>query len=423
MLQPLPTNSADAAALVQQFLMFHGGRYSSRATEENWKVVPVTLSVPSNPSILEGEWLVVPWEAPTQAHLELWLQRLSQAGPLPKVAVLAMDHPYLEPALLRQLSYGNGMELIAITAEPPAVYGSRAADQLRAVLDDDERERFAHVNPLDHLISLGDPREPQVFLERLRRAAPGVPVTRAFITLNVLIFMAMVAVSGSYGQEAEALNDTGLLGVLLGGFSIPQLQAWGANTAPLTVGPAGAWGEPWRLMSSAFLHGNLLHIGMNLLVLRQLGDTAERLFGSRAYAAVYLLSALAGSVASLGWHALQNPLAVSVGASGAVFGVMGATLGFALARKEAVPRRVYKALLSSGLWFAGINIAFGLSMSMVDNAAHIGGLLAGVLSGAALSRELPPAPQPSARRQIAVVTAFVLVLAVLFRVASGLWKS
>jgi hypothetical protein len=62
-------------------------------------------------------------------------------------------------------------------------------------------------------------------------------------------------------------------------------------------------------------------------------------------------------------------------------------------------------------------------MSMVDNAAHIGGLLAGVLSGAALSRELPPAPQPSARRQIAVVTAFVLVLAVLFRVASGLWKS
>jgi rhomboid protease GluP len=106
-----------------------------------------------------------------------------------------------------------------------------------------------------------------------------------------------------------------------------------------------------------------------------------------------------------------------------VFGVMGATLGFALARKEAVPRRVYKALLSSGLWFAGINIAFGLSMSMVDNAAHIGGLLAGVLSGAALSRELPPAPQPSARRQIAVVTAFVLVLAVLFRVASGLWKS
>lgn len=415
MAQPLPANSADAAALVQQFLMSHGARYSSRATEENWKVVPVTLTVPENPLLLAGEWLVVPWDAPTPAHLETWLGRLSQAGPLPRVAVLAMDHPYLEPLLLRQLAMSHGLELVAICAEPSVVYGSRAADQVRQVLDEGERERMTRVNPLDHLVSLGDPREPQVFLERLRRAAPGVPVTKGLVTLNLLVFLAMVAMAGSFDK-----GDAGLLEVLLGGFSLPQLTAWGANTAPLTIGTPAASAEPWRLLTAAFLHGNLLHVGMNLLVLRQIGETAERLLGSATYAAVYLLAALGGSIASLGWHAVHNPLAVSVGASGAVFGVMGATLGFALARKEAVPRRIYRALLNSGLWFTGINIAFGLSMSMVDNAAHIGGLVVGVLAGAALSRELPPAPQPPLRWRIATSAAFVAVLALLYRFAAGL---
>lgn len=415
MAQPLPANSADAAALVQQFLMSHGGRYSSRATEENWKVVPVTLTVPENPLILHGEWLVVPWDAPTPAHLETWLGRLSLAGAMPRVAVLAMDHPYLEPVLLRQLAMGHGLELVAVSADPPVVYGSRAADQVRLVLDEDERERMSRINPLDFLVTLGDPREPQVFLERLRRAAPGVPVTKALITINVLVFMAMVAMAGSYGK-----GDTGLLEVLLGGFSLPQLAAWGANTAPLTVGAHGTMAEPWRLLTAAFLHGNLLHVGMNLLVLRQIGETAERLLGSATYAAVYLLAALGGSIASLGWHALHNPMAVSVGASGAVFGVMGATLGFALARKDAVPRRIYRALLNSGLWFTGINIALGLSMSMVDNAAHIGGLVVGAMGGAALSRDLPPAPQPPLKWRIATIAGFLAVLALLYRVAAGL---
>ena len=395
--------------------MSHGGRYSSRATEENWKIVPVTLNVPENPVLLPGEWLVVPWEAPTPAHLETWLGRLSQAGAMPRVAVLALDHPYLEPVLLRQLAMGHGIELVAISAEPPLVYGSRVADQLRLALDETEREKMTRINPLDHLVSLGDPREPQVFLERLRRAAPGVPVTKAVITINLIVFLAMVAMAGSYDH-----GDTGLLEVLLGGFSLPQLAAWGANTASLTVGTASASAEPWRLLSAAFLHGNLLHVGMNLLVLRQIGETAERLLGSATYAVVYLLAALGGSIASLGWHATHNPMAVSVGASGAVFGVMGATLGFALARKDAVPMRVYRALLQSGLWFTGINIALGLSMSMVDNAAHIGGLVVGVLAGAALSRELPPAPQPPLKGRVAISAAFVAVLALLYRVAAGM---
>ena len=89
---------------------------------------------------------------------------------------------------------------------------------------------------------------------------------------------------------------------------------------------------------------------------------------------------------------------------------MGALLGFALARRQSVPPRVFKGLTRSALFFIGINIAIGFSLSFVDNAAHLGGLAVGVPVGALLSRDLPPAPQPAAalRALAVVITSLVL---------------
>jgi rhomboid protease GluP len=98
---------------------------------------------------------------------------------------------------------------------------------------------------------------------------------------------------------------------------------------------------------------------------------------------------------------------------------MGATLGFALARRKQVPRDVYKSLLRSGLGFALLNIVFGLSMPMIDNAAHMGGLATGVLAGALLSRQLPPAPQPALTWRIAATGLVAALLGVAFQLAAA----
>ena len=138
--------------------------------------------------------------------------------------------------------------------------------------------------------------------------------------------------------------------------------------------------------------------------------TAERLFGSLTFGLLFLMLGLGGSILSLAWTLRAHPTLPSVGASGAVFGVMGGLIGFALARRRSVPPDVRKALLRGGLWFAAINIGLGLALPMVDNGAHIGGLLVGLGLGAAWSRELPPAAQPSWRKRMMVLVIGVVLL-------------
>lgn len=159
----------------------------------------------------------------------------------------------------------------------------------------------------------------------------------------------------------------------------------------------------WRLLACTYVHANLLHIGMNMWVLRSVGETAERLFGGAMYAVLYTVAGLGGSIASLVFTLRAHPGMPSVGASGAVFGVMGGLLGFALARRRTVPTHVYKGLLRSALFFSLFNIALGALMAQVDNAAHIGGLAAGFCAGLLLSRELPPAPQPKPYLRLAMI--------------------
>ncbi len=204
---------------------------------------------------------------------------------------------------------------------------------------------------------------PRSLGELLARATPRVFVTQVLVVLNVLVYAAMV-VSG-----VDPINPT-----------IPELIEWGANFGPAVM----LQGEWWRMLSSVFVHIGALHLAVNMWALWNLGQFCERLYGNLTFALVYLVAGVGGALGSIAW----NPVVVSAGASGAVFGICGAVLAFLLFRPGALPPEIVRGLRSRMVVIIGINLAFGFSVGFVDNAAHVGGLLTGALAGALTTRDL-----------------------------------
>jgi rhomboid protease GluP len=216
------------------------------------------------------------------------------------------------------------------------------------------------------------------FQRRLFELTPHVPVTHVIVAANVVVYLLMMVCNG-----------------MTLAFSGDTVIAWGANYGPKTL--AGQW---WRLATCMFLHGNLLHIAMNMWVFRDLGRIVERLVGNTGFLVLYFVSGLFGSLASVYWRS-DVP---SVGASGAVCGVFGGLLGFMLLRSDSVPKQVLGALRNSGLTFLVYNLIFGLSIKQIDMAAHAGGLVAGFLCGVVMSQRLDLA-SPGRRAVRNLVTA------------------
>jgi membrane associated rhomboid family serine protease len=138
-------------------------------------------------------------------------------------------------------------------------------------------------------------------------------------------------------------------------------------------GPLVAEGEYWRLLTSAFLHANLLHLGMNMLVLWIIGPPLEEYFGHSKYALVYVVSALAGAAGALVW----SPNAVTVGASGAIWGIMGAALVL-----EA--RRIW-VFGGQAMGLVVFNLAITFLIPGISIGGHVGGLVGGGLCALAFS--------------------------------------
>ena len=141
------------------------------------------------------------------------------------------------------------------------------------------------------------------FRRLLLERTPRVIATPALIVANVLIYAATAGASG----QTEPRPD-----VLVG---------WGA-----LFGPGVANGEWWRLVSAMFLHAGILHIALNCLFLRQIGNLVERLMGSFAFLTIYLVTGVTGAMASL----MAHPRSIGVGASGALFGITGTLLAVVL---------------------------------------------------------------------------------------------
>ncbi len=161
-----------------------------------------------------------------------------------------------------------------------------------------------------------------------------------------------------------------------------SLMEAGAN-----FGPAIRAGEYWRLVTSMFLHGGLVHLALNAWALFQLGSLFELLMGPSRMLLVYFASGIAGSLASAVFT--HTP---SVGASGAIFGLLGALIAFLLRRRGALTPQG-KSILMQLVGWAVINVFFGFSTPGIDNSAHLGGCAAGLLFGFVLPeppRSLPP---------------------------------
>ncbi|MPV55792.1 rhomboid family intramembrane serine protease [Burkholderia sp. HI2761] len=201
-------------------------------------------------------------------------------------------------------------------------------------------------------------------------------LTILLAVVNAVVFLLMWR-QASYGPLSNGL-----------------LLDWGANFAPYTL-----TGQPWRLLTSAFLHGGWMHLALNLYMLVVLGTVLERVGGTLRFGVAYLLSALGGSLLSALWHgyhevggaslafgvALQTsgikPV-VSVGASGALMGLAGAAAAFALrrAREGGNDAPVVINLGAVGQVIA-INLLSGFFIGGIDQAAHLGGVIAGFVAG------------------------------------------
>ena len=177
------------------------------------------------------------------------------------------------------------------------------------------------------------------------------PATIILVVLNVLVFLA-VEFTG-FSQDTVHMLD------------------WGAAYTPCIVEE----GETYRIFTSMFLHFGIEHLINNMLVLFVLGSRLERVIGSLRFAVIYFLGGIAGNVVSLLYDLKQGETAVSAGASGAVFAVMGGMILVVLCNKG----RLEDLSMRQILILAVFSLYFGFTSSGVDNAAHLGGFLAGFI--------------------------------------------
>jgi rhomboid protease GluP len=228
----------------------------------------------------------------------------------------------------------------------------------------------------------------------VRQQSGSMAVTQAIFGINVAVFIAM----------ALAVRNVPVFGD----------PAWqdlsirlGANYGPYTID--GQW---WRLVASMFIHGGLLHIAFNMWCLWNLGRLAESVYGQWTFATVYLTTGLSASLMSAAWH---FPIPVSsVGASGAIFGIAGALIASFYLGEFSMPRAAMSGMLRSVATFVAYNLVFGAVMAGTDNAAHVGGLLMGLLLGALIAK-VAPGHDDFLRR----IT--VLLVGILLVVGGGMW--
>ncbi len=220
--------------------------------------------------------------------------------------------------------------------------------------------------------------ESSSFLD-LFKPREGYFVTPILVYINLAIFILMV-LSG-----ANWIAPSG-----------ESLLMWGANLRPVTMG--GDW---WRLLTSCFVHIGLFHLLMNMYALLYIGLLLEPYLGRTKFIIAYVLTGVAASTTSLWWHELT----ISAGASGAIFGLYG--LFLAMLCTNLIEKNKRRNLLTSIGIFVVYNLMNGLK-GEIDNAAHIGGLLSGVVIGFALF----PSLKSSTKNRLAFInlTAASLVI-------------
>ena len=208
---------------------------------------------------------------------------------------------------------------------------------------------------------MNSPVDHNEFVERLHAATPNVWVTPTLVGLCVLVWVLNIA-SGMSPMSPRPID----------------LLMWGGNFLPATVQ------QPWRLLSSVFLHGGIIHLAFNMWALWDTGRLAERFYGNFQLLLIFFVSGLSGSMTSLFFSASHS---VSVGASGAIFGVVGSLLAAVFTKAHKLPTGLVTSMRSSMLTFVGYSLFMGFVASFIDNSAHIGGLVGGFAMGMILAEK------------------------------------
>ncbi|UED85266.1 rhomboid family intramembrane serine protease [Streptomyces profundus] len=216
-------------------------------------------------------------------------------------------------------------------------------------------------------------------------------ITKILLAINVAVFIAVLAGGDQW------VVDLGMLGYATDGATLDGLQL-----VPNWIGVAD--GEVYRLLTAAFLHQEIWHIGFNMLGLWFLGPSLESALGRSRFIALYLLSAFAGSTLS---YVLADQTQLSLGASGAIFGLFGATA--VLARRLRYDMRPILVLLA-------INLVITFTWSGIAWQAHIGGLVAGAVVAFGMVHA-PRERRTAVQIAVCAAVALVIVTACLIRTA------
>jgi rhomboid protease GluP len=187
------------------------------------------------------------------------------------------------------------------------------------------------------------------------------PVTVILMAINVIVFGIMAFASGDVMH-------------LTPGISLD----WGAN-----FGPATEEGEWWRLLTAVFIHLSLLHVAINLWAIWDIGRLIEGILGAWRYILLFIGSGVVGNLISL---ALQNHQRISSGSSGAIFGLYGALIIFLWRQRTRIVLDEYRWIFAFAIAFSVVMLSVGFFIPSIDNAAHGGGLLAGLVLGTLLGQ-------------------------------------
>lgn len=222
----------------------------------------------------------------------------------------------------------------------------------------------------------GRPQGVQRVTSGARRAAyegVGSKVTRGLIALNILVYVAELLQGSGVSATKGSIYQNGAL--LANGVKVGDTLAGLPAHVPFPNLVGVAHGEWWRMLTAAFLHYGPFHLLLNMLALWWFGSALERRIGSGRFIAIYLVSGLAGSAGAL----MLDPTTPTVGASGAIFGVLGAGLVMEQFQRDYV-------FGGSALGVIVLNLVFTFSVANISIGGHIGGLLGGAACALGLSR-------------------------------------
>jgi rhomboid protease GluP len=249
------------------------------------------------------------------------------------------------------------------------------------------------------------------------------PATSILMGINLLVF----AVMFRWSPVIPLWKAHQFGSILTAQFDLDVLSKYGACDGWVAM----SGGQPWRLVTACFVHASILHIATNLWCLWNLGLFGEPLLGRWGLTWVYILTGVTGNLLSAAFSVFSQTDAVTVGASGAIFGIAGILIVLLSNRKLAIPWQELKSLRRQVILFAVINLALGIAPQFsgglsaadwarlhvnpsniphIDNSAHLGGLLSGLALGVPLLPKMTTGRASYRARQRVTFAVAALIL-------------